>query len=231
MALLEISRRGYIKRIYGVISAGKEARVYWGKDSSGNDIAIKIYLTATAEFRKSIWKYIVGDPRFENIPRGDIRKLIYAWTRKEYRNLKRYYEVGVRVPKPIFVYKNILVMEFIGKNGVRAPLLKEAAPSLDTETLLKIHDKVIEYVEIGYHKAKLVHADLSEFNIMVLDGEPVIIDVSQAVHLDHPKAHVFLYRDLRNIYRYFNEELGLDVPNPEEVFRRITRCNPPQYLE
>jgi len=212
-------RRRIIGRMYGVISSGKEARVYWAKSPKGEDLAVKIYLTSTSEFRKSIYQYILGDPRFEYI-RKDTRELIYAWTRKEYKNLKRMYECGVRVPKPIFYMKNILVMEFIGENGVRAPLLKEV--SLSDEEYIRIFNKVIEYIKILYRKAKLVHADLSEYNIMIFKGEPVLIDVSQAVLLDHPLAIEFLKRDIRNIVRYFRCELGLQVPSEEEIFKLVT---------
>ncbi len=205
--------------MFGVISSGKEARVYWAKSPKGEDLAVKIYLTATSEFRKSMYQYIIGDPRFENV-RKDTRSLIYAWTRKEFKNLKRMHECGVRVPKPIYYMKNILVMEFIGEDGVRAPLLKEV--SLTDKEYLRIFNKVVEYMRILYKKARLVHADLSEYNIMIFKGEPVLIDVSQAVLLDHPLSIEFLKRDIRNIVRYFRDELGLEVPSEEEIFKLVT---------
>jgi len=70
-------------------------------------------------------------------------------------------------------------------------------------------------------KAKLVHGDLSEYNIMVWRGKPVIFDVSQAVSIEHPNADQFLWRDINNINRYF-AELGVEVQDPEEIYRRIT---------
>ncbi len=221
LALYEIMRRGIVSKVYGVISSGKEARIYWAKDRKGGDLALKIYLTMTAEFRKSIWKYIYGDPRFEGMSPRNIKQLIYLWTRKEFRNLKRLYEAGVRVPKPIFVYKNILVMEFIGKNGIRAPLLKEVYRDLDLDTHKRIFNKVIEYIARAYHLANLVHADLSEYNIMVYDSEPVIIDVSQAVHIAHMNALEFLRRDISNIVRFFKYEVRLNIPSEEEVYKEV----------
>lgn len=221
LALYSIMRKGVIRKIYGVISAGKEARVYWAKDKQDNDLAVKIYLTSTAEFRRGILKYIIGDPRFENISLGNIRRLIYAWTKKEFRNLKRLTEAGVRVPKPIYVFKNILVMEFIGQDGVRAPLLKEI--ELDEDEALRVFNKIIEYIELMYHKAKLVHADLSEYNVMIHNGEPVIIDVSQAVDVSHPNALEFLKHDIETITRYFRNKLKLNVPSPDEIYQRVLR--------
>ncbi len=216
LAVYYLMRRKIFDRLYGVISAGKEARVYWAK--KGNvDLAVKIYLTSTAEFRKGMLKYILGDPRFENISRRSTKQLIYAWTRKEFRNLKRLYNAGVRVPKPIFVYKNILVMEFIGNDGIRAPLLKEVGPELDLDEAYRLLETILKYIKIGYCKARLVHADLSEYNIMIYNGEPVIIDVSQALDVNHPNAHEFLVHDISTVLRFF-EKIGLKAPSIKEVY-------------
>ncbi len=224
MAVYELMRRGVIGELKGVISAGKEARVYCGKSPKGDDIAVKIYLTTTAEFRKSIRKYIIGDPRFEQIANRGLRHLIYAWARKEFRNLKRMEQAGVRVPKPIAVYRNVLVMEFIGEGCKRAPLLVELAKpvnQLDVEEWTKIFNTVYDYMVKMYQKARLVHADLNEYNIMYWKGEPVIIDVSQAVPIHHPYAHEFLMHDIQQIRRFFSS-VGVEVPSAAEMYARIT---------
>ncbi|MHA2407952.1 MAG: RIO1 family regulatory kinase/ATPase domain-containing protein, partial [Candidatus Ranarchaeia archaeon] len=116
-----------IEEIFGVVNSGKESRVYWGVDTKGSDIAIKIYLTTSKEFRKGMLLYIEGDPRF-NLVRRDTRSLIYAWAQKEFKNLQRAHKSGIRVPQPIYVEKNVLIMEFIGEDVVAAPTLKEKSP-------------------------------------------------------------------------------------------------------
>ncbi|UXD21224.1 serine/threonine protein kinase [Ignicoccus pacificus DSM 13166] len=224
MAVYELMRRGVIGELLGTISAGKEARVFCAKDPEGNDIAVKIYLTSTAEFRKSIRKYIIGDPRFEQIANRGLRRLIYAWARKEFRNLKRMMQAGIRVPKPIAVYKNVLVMEFIGEGCRRAPLLVELAKpknQLDVEEWTKIFNTVYDYMVKMYQKAKLVHADLNEYNIMYWKEEPVIIDVSQAVPISHPYADEFLRHDIQQIRRFFSS-VGVEVPSFAEMYAKIT---------
>ncbi len=208
--LYRLEAKGIIWEIKGVVSSGKEARVYWAKSKNGEDLAVKIYLSFTAEFRKSIKKYIEGDPRFEKVPKNDFRKLIYEWTRKEFRNLKRLKEVGVRVPKPIAFQGNILVMEFLGENGYRAPLLVEVVDDLSDDELFKIWEDVREQVSKIVCEAGLVHADLSEYNIMVWKEKPWIIDVAQAVHLEHPLSVEFLERDLRNLKYFFGERLEIE---------------------
>ena len=224
MAIYELIRRGVIGELKGVVSSGKEARVYCAKSPQGDDLAVKIYLTTTAEFRKSIRKYIIGDPRFEQIANRGLRRLIYAWARKEFRNLKRLEQAGVRVPAPIAVYKNVLVMEFIGEGCKRAPLLVELAKpvnQLDVEEWKRIFETVYDYMVKMYQKAKLVHADLNEYNIMYWKNEPVIIDVSQAVPINHPYAHDFLMHDIQQIRRFFSS-VGVEVPSAAEMLARIT---------
>ena len=223
LSVIELRRRGCLKTLKGVVSAGKEARVYWGIAPDGRDLAVKIYLTVTAEFRKSIWKYIKGDPRYEWIGKLPRHKLMAVWARKEFSNLKRLHRAGVAVPEPICYYDTIIVMSFIGERGQRAPLLKELHESgaLDKSLAHHIMNKVLNYVKIAFTKAKLIHADLSEYNIMVWNGEPYIIDVAQAVRIDHPNALEFLRRDISNIIRFFDEEVGIDVPDPDEVLKEI----------
>ncbi len=216
MTIYKFMNKGKIDEIHGVVNAGKEARVYWGKDRDGRELAIKIYLTVSAEFKKGMLPYIRGDPRFAHVRKGT-RHLIYAWAQKEFKNLQRAMDAGVRVPEPIAVSKNVLIMSFIGKNGVRALLLKEVS----LKNPRQVYRRLLTYVKKLYQKAKLVHADLSEYNIMIWKNAPVLFDVAQAVTLEHPMADQFLRRDLRNLYKYF-KKLGVDVLSVEEMHRRIT---------
>jgi len=216
MTIYDFLNNRIIDEIYGVVKAGKEARIYWGRDPDGRELAIKIYLTTSAEFKKGMVPYIEGDPRFAHI-RRDTRSLVYAWAQKEFKNLQRAYEVGVKVPKPIAVDNNVLIMEFIGKNGVSAPLMKEVPPKKPE----KVYRQLLTYLRRLYRKAGLVHADLSEYNIMIWNDKPVLFDVSQAVPLEHPMADQFFLRDLENLHRYF-KKLDVGVLSVEEMYKRVT---------
>jgi len=216
MIIYDFMNKGIIDEIHGVQSAGKEARVYWGKDKQGNELAIKIYLTVSAEFKKGMLKYIEGDPRFKHVKRGT-RSLISAWAQKEYRNLEQATAARVRVPKPIAVKNNVLIMEFIGENGDVAPSLKELPP----KNPAKIYQTIIGYLKRLYGKAELVHGDLSEYNIMVYKGKPILFDVAQAVSLEHPMADFLMRRDLTNLNKFFSR-LGVDVPTVEETYKQVT---------
>jgi RIO kinase 1 len=220
MTIYHLINRGVIDRLYGVVKSGKEARVYRGVSRDGRELAVKIYLVASAEFRKGILPYIEGDPRFGRVKHG-ARSLIRAWALKEFKNLKKAHEVGVRVPRPHIVENNVLVMEFIGSEGVPAPLLRETKLR-DSD---KVYRRLLEYVKILCQEADLVHGDLSEFNVMLVDDEPVIFDMSQAVLSSHPMAPRFLYRDLVNLNEFFKHQ-GVEVQPVEAAYKLITRSKP-----
>lgn len=216
MTIYHFMNKGVIDEIHGSLKAGKESKLYWGRDKEGNSLAIKIFLTVSAEFKKGMLVYIQGDPRFTRV-RRDTRSLIYLWAQKEFKNLHSAFEAGVSVPKPITVRRNVLIMEFVGENGISAPLLRE----IQLKNPDKIYRQILTNVKRLYRKAGLVHADLSEYNVMIWKGKPVLFDVSQSVPREHPMASEFLRRDIKNISRYF-KRLGVAIPSVDELFKKVT---------
>jgi RIO kinase 1 len=216
MVLYRFLNSGTINEVSGVVSAGKEARVYWGTTKEGEERAIKIYLTSSAEFKKGMMMYIEGDYRFKGVKR-DTRSLIATWAQKEFRNLETAAKAKVRVPKPIAVDRNIVIMEFLGKNGVPAPNLKIQPPE-DPE---KTYKQLLLFMKRLYQKAELVHGDLSEYNTMIWKGKLYIFDMSQSVPTNHPLATQFLQRDITNVNRFFSRQ-GVDVLSNQEVYKQVT---------
>jgi len=213
--LYRLLNRGKLKALHGVISTGKEANVYLGFDTEQKPVAVKIYRVSTAETDFMI-EYIVGDPRFRKVRKGS-RSLIPLWAMKEFKNLKRYHEAGVRVPEPIHIERNVLIMEFIGdvEQTLAAPLLKQVELPSPVDTF----DEILTMIEVGYTKAGLVHADLSEFNILWSDG-PIFIDVSQAVMITHNYAKKYLLRDIQNIIHFF-KKLDVETEEPQVIMEYI----------
>jgi RIO kinase 1 len=214
--LYTISNKGIIKALGGSISTGKEANVFYAEGQE-KELAVKIYRLASSTF-KAMDVYIMKDPRFTNI-RNNKRDIIFAWTRKEFQNLKRAKSAGVRAPEPIFAEKNILIMEFMGEKGVSYPLLKNTP--LEGDEIKRVYDTIVEYMRLLYKEANLVHADLSEYNILIdpNDVTPIFIDMGQSVTLEHPNAREFLYRDVQNILRFFSRYGIRD--KPEELLTKI----------
>ncbi len=114
MDLYSLASKGIIDALGGSVSTGKEANIF--KAIVGEkELALKIYRISTSNFN-SMQDYLHGDPRFGSV-RGTKRAIVAAWTRKEFRNLTRAEEVGIRVPHPIAMRENILVMDLVGQNG------------------------------------------------------------------------------------------------------------------
>jgi len=208
---------GPLDKIEGIISAGKEANIYLAYDKDGREVAVKIY-KIDSNTSKWMRNYIIGDPRFKKIPNNP-SKIIFLWASKEFKNLKRAFKEGLSVPEPIHIKNNILIMEYIGFESIPAPKLKDIKKPKNPEELLK---QTFTFIKDLYQKANLVHGDLSEFNILYHNQKPVFIDISQAVDIQHPKAEIYLVRDIKNVTKYF-EKLGVEVPNQETFYYEIIK--------
>lgn len=191
--LVSLASKGFFNTLDFCISTGKEADVFRATMHDGKYRALKIYRVECSSF-KNMEKYIVGDPRFEHYKHSK-RGIINVWCRKEFRNLTEVHRAKVRVPKPYKAMDNVLVMDFIGTKGEAAPLLKEVG----AKNWQKVIDEIANFIQIMYKKARIVHADISEYNIMMLNNKPVLIDIGQAVNVKHPHAQEFLRRDLQNL--------------------------------
>jgi RIO kinase 1 len=169
------------------ISTGKEANIFRGTTPENELVAIKIYRTSTMTF-KHIASYIEGDPRFVYGYKNR-RDIIEEWAKKEFKNLDLLYRTKVRVPAPLKRLHNILIMEYIGDENKAAPMLKDVL----LRNPQKVFDEIMTFITRMYEE-QLVHADLSAFNILMFQHKPYIIDVGQAVLLDHPSSLEFLKR-------------------------------------
>lgn len=199
--------------LHGVVNAGKEARVYWGTSDVGSPLAVKIYLTGSAEFKKRM-SYIAGDRRFGRLPSSS-REIIYLWVRKEFKNLQTAESVGIRVPHPIVFLKNILVMEYIGEPPEPAPTFSEV------EVDESDYEWTFSTIGTLYRKAHLVHADLSEYNIIKYKGERILFDMGSAVVDSHPQAIEYLTRDVTNMVKFFKRR-GMFTKDAESWLKELT---------
>jgi len=197
------------------ISAGKEAIVFRGVTLKEKFVALKIYRTSTLTF-KYISQYIEGDPRFQTANKSR-REIVYEWTKKEFKNLERLKKAKVRAPRPIKRVENILIMEYIGDAEKPAPMLKD----VEVREPKKVCDTLLNYIELMYLKAELVHADLSAYNILIHRGKPYVIDIGQGVILEHPSSHEFLKRDIHNIVHYFRK-FGIKK-DEEKIYKKIVK--------
>jgi RIO kinase 1 len=215
LALYKLVHKKWLSVIGGSISTGKEANVFYG-ERDGAAVAIKIYRIRTANFT-TMSSYITGDRRFSHVKKAK-KDLIFAWTRKEFSNLVRARDAGIAVPEPLVWDRNILIMSFIGEREIPFPQLR----NVELEDPAETYAQIVNIIDILYKKADLVHADLSEFNILYGD-KPYLIDMGQSVTRDHPRALPFLMRDIRNINRFFKNRC--DVRTDVEFFNAVTGRN------
>jgi RIO kinase 1 len=207
-ALYDLVQDGHIVAFGGPISTGKEANVYTALGPQDTEVAVKVYRINASEF-VDMRGYLDGDPRFRGIG-SDKKKVVLAWVRKEYANLERARKAGVRVPRPIAVERNVLVMEYLGTDEDRAKRLSE----VDIENPETAFEVVREYMRRLY-SAGLVHGDFSEYNVVFHEGQLVVLDLGQAVTVHHPNSREFLERDCENVAAFFGRQ-GLEV-DPDDL--------------
>jgi RIO kinase 1 len=212
LSIYKLMRQGAIDTVEFPIASGKEAHVFYATSIDGPR-AVKIFHTSNAVF-KGLTKYIEGDPRFGGLKRRH-RELVTIWVRKEHRNLKRLENSGLRVPAAFEVNRNVLVMEYLGSDSGPSPRLRDIKIE-DPDT---IFNDLVNFMKASWKDADLVHADLSEYNVLWHNDEPWIIDVGQAVKSAHPNAQEFLIRDVRNICNWASKK-GVET-NFEETLLGI----------
>lgn len=210
--LFKLISEGYIEGLESPISMGKEANIFSAKRKDGSRVIAKIYRLENCDFNR-MYDYIKEDPRYGDI-KGKKRKIIFAWVQREYRNLLISREANVSVPTPLTFKNNVLVLEFIGQGDKVASKLGIEPPK-DPKAFF---NKTIKNIKKLY-KAGLIHADLSQFNILNNDETPVLIDFSQATVLENSRAEEFLKRDVRNVCNFF-KKLGLRIEE-EKIIKKI----------
>ncbi|EQD37524.1 Non-specific serine/threonine protein kinase, partial [mine drainage metagenome] len=107
----------------------------------------------------------------------------------------------INVPKPIGFHQNVLLMQYLGTAVSPSPELRKSG--IDMEDA---YSQVRESMRLLCTKAKLVHADLSEYNMLTYRRKVYMIDFGQSVSIEHPSARLFLERDVRNVCNFFNKK-------------------------
>ena len=234
MILLKMLDRNVVSEINGCVSTGKEANVYHATSiSQGEGLeaavaplnrAIKVYKTSILVF-KDRDKYVAGEYRFrQGYNKNSNRAMVKIWAEKEMRNLRRIYAAGIPCPEPIYLRLHVLIMGFLGtKRGTPAPRLKDVElEGDDVEVRWKLlYLQLLGYMRMLYQICRLVHADLSEYNVLFHEEKLWIIDVSQSVEHDHPKSLEFLRMDIKNVNEFFTRK-GVDTLLDRTVFNFVT---------
>jgi len=214
LTINKLINKNCLEALQSPISVGKEANVFSAVRGDGM-VAVKIYRLETCDFNR-MYDYIRADPRYIGLKRNR-RHVIFSWCQREYRNLMKAREAGIRAPYPIGFLNNVLVSEFIGEE-YPAPKLKDAIP----KNIKSFAKTVFEYMK-KFYNAGFVHTDLSEFNILNHNEKPVFIDFSQTTTLKNPNAEEYLKRDVHNMCKFFSKN-GLEF-DEEKILKEIKENN------
>ena len=202
---------GLIDEVLNQLMSGKEATVY--RVRCGEEIrCAKVYKEAHQRSFKKAAQYQEGrkgrnSRRSRAIEKGSKfgrAQQEAAWQSSEVDALYKLADAGVRVPQPYGCFDGVLLMELIcDDEGHVAPRLNDVMMS--AEQAIEDHNEVMTYV-MRMLCVGLVHGDLSEFNVLVDDYGPVIIDLPQAVDASaNNNAKSMLLRDVANMTQYYSQ--------------------------
>ena len=205
---------GLIDEVIRPLMSGKEADVFVVR--CGSDLrCAKIYKDSVKRSFKKAAQYTEGRKvrnsrrarAMEKGSRFGRKQQEETWQNAEVDALYRLARAGVRVPQPYGCFDGVLLMELItDEDGNVAPRLNDV--SMSAEQACEDHALVMQYV-MRMLCAGLVHGDLSEFNVLVDEDGPVIIDLPQAVDAAaNNNAQAMLERDIKNMTDYY----GLFAP-------------------
>jgi len=202
---------GVIDQVIGQLMSGKEATVYTVR--CGTEIrCAKVYKEAAKRsFKKAVLyqegRKVRNSRRARAMDKGSSygrKQQEDTWQNAEVDALYLLANAGIRVPKPYGCFDGVLLMELVTDgDGNVAPRLGDVA--MDKEQALEDHALVMQYV-VMMLCAGIVHGDLSEFNVLVDDYGPVIIDLPQAVNASaNNNAQAMLTRDVNNMTTYYGQ--------------------------
>lgn len=217
-ALYELMSKNAVDYVDFPISSGKESVVFKAFLKNKKPVVIKVYKLSTLRFA-NIWKYIEGDYRFSK-ERIDRSNIVNIWAKKEFTNLSLLRKHKIPAPRPFTFHKNLLMMGYLGTQSSPAPMIK-GVDGVDFET---IFGQVMADMRTMYRDAKLIHADMSEYNLLYYRRKAYFVDLGQAVARGHPASDFFLERDIRNLARFFtNRKVKC---SPDEMLKSITAEDP-----
>jgi len=198
LALNFFVRSGFLSAVGNCLGLGKEADVYEALTPKNEEVALKFHRLGRISFRQTA--------KFRDYTKQKTFWIFRskAAAEKEYEALKRLYSCEVSVPKPVAQNRHAVLMGKI--LGVQLNELKSI------ENPEKVFLNILKNVQKAYVKAKIIHTDLSEYNVLVTEEEEVqIIDWPQYVTLNHPQAEILLRRDIENLAKYFWRRFKLKV--------------------
>ena len=201
---------GLVDEVIGQLMSGKEATVYVVRCGEHLRCA-KVYKEANQRSFRNNATYQEGRKvknsrqarAMEKGSRYGRKMQEEVWQSAEVDALYRLSAAGVRVPQPHICFEGVLLMDLVlDADGRPAPRLNDV--EMSEELALEYHAMLVNQV-VRMLCAGLIHGDLSEYNILVAESGPVIIDLPQAIDAaGNSNAAEMLKRDVANLRSYFS---------------------------
>jgi len=198
LALNALVKAGILDSLGKPLGVGKESDVYDALTQSGERVAVKFHRLGRISFRQT---------RRQRGYLLDRRHTTWLYqsrlaAEREIEALRLVYSCGVSVPRPVSHNRHVVVMGMI-----EGECLFRFNELPNPEIIL---DEILENIRLAYVKAGVIHADLSEFNIILTpEWHILIIDWPQFVKADHPNADILLRRDILNILKFFKRKYNI----------------------
>jgi len=208
--LAAMVEEGLVDEVIGQLMSGKEATVYVVRCGEHVRCA-KVYKEANQRSFRNNASYQEGRKvknsrqarAMEKGSRYGRKMQEEVWQSAEVDALYRLAAAGVRVPQPHICFEGVLLMDLVlDADGHPAPRLNDV--EMSEELALEYHALLVNQV-VRMLCAGLIHGDLSEYNILVAESGPVIIDLPQAIDAaGNSNAAEMLERDVANLRSYFS---------------------------
>jgi len=206
LAINALVKAGVLKAFGKPVGVGKESDVYDALTPKGERVAVKFHRLGRTSFRKTkrLRGYVAQRHHISWLYQSRLA------AEKEFEALKLVHPHGVSAPKPISQNRHVVVMGMI--EGAELAELNEIP---NPEKTLK---EILSNVRATYVEAGVIHADLSEFNIILQPNwHTLIIDWPQFVKKDHPNAEKLLERDIGNIVHFFKRKFKTKISLKEAL--------------
>jgi RIO kinase 2 len=201
LAINALVRAGIIEAFGKSLGVGKEADVFDGLNPKGERIAVKFHRLGRISFRQTLRKRTYTT---EPTARWLYQSRLAA--EREFQALTLLFPQKVAVPEPLSQTRHVVAMGMI-EGAELAHWKRLARPG-------RILKEILRNVRKAYLKAGVIHADLSEYNVILKPNKRIlIIDWPQFVTKEHPNAEDLLKRDVQNILQYFRRKhmLGIEL--------------------
>lgn len=199
--------KGEVLEAFGKsLGVGKEADVYDALTPEDERVAVKFHRIGRTSFR---------DTRRKRGYEENRRHISWLYrsrlaAEREFEALKRVHQVGVAVPRPIEQNRHVIVMGLI-EGFELSEVMEIGSPE-------EVLNEILENIRLTYQEAGVIHADLSEYNVIIQPDEHILlIDWPQYVTKDHPNADELLERDVWNVLNYFRRKFRIERSLEEEL--------------